>query len=347
MTFTAEALRHFAEGVLLALGADPPSAQATAEVLLDAELKGIASHGLVRLPIYARRLEAGLVNPRPQVRAIRRQGPWALLDGDHGLGPRVGLSAVEEALALARDHGVGVVGVRRSTHFGTAGFYAERLAQAGFLGLVLSNVEPDVVPYGGRRAALGTNPIAFAAPTPQGVLLVDLATSEAAMGKVFLARARGERIPPSWGVDEEGRPTEDPERVRALQPLGGAKGYALALMVEVLAGVLTGAGVAQGVGRMYDDWDRPQDVGHFFLALDPTAFLSREAFEERMEALWAWIKATPPAPGFPEVFLPGEREARLRERRLREGVALESSTVEALRALGERLGVSLEGVGRG
>lgn len=342
MTFSFAELRRWAEAVLQAAGADQASAQATAEVLLEADLKGIASHGLVRLPVYVRRLEAGLANPRPSPRLLRNEGPLGLLDGDQGLGPRVGLWAVEEALAKARGYGVGVVGVQRSTHFGMAGFYAERMAEAGYLGLVLSNVEPDVVPYGGRKAALGTNPLAFAAPAPQGPLVVDLATSQAAMGKVFLARARGERIPPDWGVDELGQPTQDPNQVRALLPLGGPKGYALALMVEVLAGVLTGAGVAHGVGRMYDDWSRPQNVGHLFLALDPARFLSQEVFLKRMEELWEGIKATPPAPGFGEVFLPGERERALKAVRLRDGVPLEAATLEALRELGRRWGQPLE-----
>ncbi|AEV15165.1 Dehydrogenase [Thermus sp. CCB_US3_UF1] len=342
MRLNAQALDRFAQGVLRAAGADEASAAATAQVLLDADLKGIHSHGLVRLPIYVRRLEAGLANPRPVPRPLREEGPLVLLDGDQGLGPRVGLLAVELARERARAHGVGGVGVQRSTHFGAAGFYAEALAREGLLGLVLSNVEPDVVPYGGRRATLGTNPLAFAAPAPQGVLLVDLATSQVAMGKVFLARARGEAIPPDWGVDEEGRPTRDPHRVRALLPLGGPKGYALALMVEVLAGVLTGAGIAHGVGRMYDEWDRPQNVGHFFLALDPERLVGQEAFRERMGLLWQAIKATPPAPGFPEVLLPGEREARLRAERLATGVPLEEATVRSLKELGARYGLALE-----
>ena len=181
--------------------------------------------------------------------------------------------------------------------------------------------------------------MAFAARAPQGILVADLATSESAMGKVFLAREKGERIPPSWGVDREGNPTDDPHRVYALRPLGGPKGYALALLVEVLSGVLTGAGVAHGIGRMYDEWDRPQDVGHFLLALDPGRFVGKEAFLERMGALWQALKATPPAPGHEGVFLPGELEARRRERALAEGMALPVRVVAELKALGERYGV--------
>jgi ureidoglycolate dehydrogenase (NAD+) len=342
MIYPAPALLRFAENLLLAAGADEESAKATATVLLDADLKGIHSHGLVRLPIYVRRLEAGLANPRPQLRLLCERSPLVLVDGDHGLGPRVGIFATQQAQALAQKHGVGVVGVQRSTHFGAAGFYAEALAKEGLIGMVLTNVEPDVVPFGGKRAALGTNPLAFACPAPQGILLVDMATSQAAMGKVFLARSRGERIPPDWGVDEEGNPTEDPMQVKALLPLGGPKGYALALMVEVLAGVLTGAGITYGVGRMYDDWNQPQNVGHFLLALDPGIFLGRTLFLERMAQLWQNIKATPSAPGFSEVFLPGERELRLREERLAQGVPLEATTVQALLELGQRFAVPLE-----
>jgi LDH2 family malate/lactate/ureidoglycolate dehydrogenase len=342
MIFPAERLRHWTEALLEAAGVDAPSAQATAEVLLDADLKGVASHGLVRLPIYVRRIETGLANPRPELRLLRTQGAVQLLDGDIGLGPRVGVFAAKQAFSLAQIYGVGVVGVQRSTHFGMAGFYAEQMAKEGCLGLVFSNVEPDVVPYGGRKAVLGTNPLAFAAPAPQGLLVADLATSQTAMGKVFLARARAESIPPDWAVDEQGHPTQDPHRVKALLPLGGAKGYALSLMVEILAGVLTGAGITHGVGRMYDQWERPQNVGHLFLAINPDHFLTRSAFLERMDWLWMEIKATDPAPGFDQVFLPGEREQLLRALRLREGVPLEASTVHALMDLGWRYGKPLE-----
>lgn len=341
MTFKAEFLRDFAEKLLLVAGADPSSAATTARVLLDADLKGISSHGLVRLPVYVRRLEAGLVNPQPQLRILREEGPLAWLDGDQGLGPRVAAFAADKAQELALAHGVGAVGVQRSTHFGAAGYYAEQLAAQGLLALVFTNVEPDVVPYGGMRAALGTNPLAFAAPAPQGILLVDLATSQSAMGKVFLARARRERIPLDWGVDEEGVPTSDPHRLRYLLPLGGPKGYALALMVEVLAGVLTGAGITHRVGRMYDEWDRPQDVGHLVVAVNPDRFVGIPAFLERMATLWSEIKATPPAPGFSEVLLPGERERRLRDERLAQGVPLDEATVHALKALGQRYGIVL------
>jgi len=334
----ADFLSAWAEALLRKAGADEPSAKAVAWALVEADLRGVGSHGLLRLPVYVRRLEAGLVNPSPTL-PLEERGPVALLDGEHGFGPRVALKAVEAAQSLARRHGLGAVGVRRSTHFGMAGLYAEKLAQEGFVAWVTTNAEPDVVPFGGREKALGTNPLAFAAPAPQGILVADLATSESAMGKVFLAREKGERIPPSWGVDREGNPTDDPHRVYALRPLGGPKGYALALLVEVLSGVLTGAGVAHGIGRMYDEWDRPQDVGHFLLALDPGRFVGKEAFLERMGALWQALKATPPAPGHEEVFLPGELEARRRERALAEGMALPERVVAELKALGERYGV--------
>jgi LDH2 family malate/lactate/ureidoglycolate dehydrogenase len=334
-----EALRRFAQEVLRRAGADSSSAEAVAWALLEADLRGVGSHGLVRLPIYVRRLEAGLVNPSPRLEPEVR-GPIALLDGEHGFGPRVGLRAVAIAQELAQAHGVGVVAVRRSTHFGMAGLYAEKLALEGLVALVTSNAEPDVVPYGGREKALGTNPIAFAAPAPQGPIVGDFATSQTAMGKVFLARMRGERIPPSWALDREGRPTEDPHAAYALLPMAGTKGYALALLVEILSGVLSGAGMSHGIGRMYDTWERPQDVGHFFLALDPGAFLGRETFLERMSRLLSQIKSTPPAPGFVEVLLPGEVEARRRARAFAEGLRLPEEVVSELRALGERYGVA-------
>ena len=199
MRWRADFLSAWAEALLRKAGADEPSAKAVAWALVEADLRGVGSHGLLRLPVYVRRLEAGLVNPSPTL-PLEERGPVALLDGEHGFGPRVALKAVEAAQSLARRHGLGAVGVRRSTHFGMAGLYAEKLAREGFVAWVTTNAEPDVVPFGGREKALGTNPLAFAAPAPQGILVADLATSESAMGKVFLAREKGERIPPSLSL---------------------------------------------------------------------------------------------------------------------------------------------------
>ena len=292
----------------------------------------------MRLPIYLRRLMAGVVRANAIPTVAHRQGSIAVVDGQDGLGPVAGVFAADVSAELALEHGVGAVVVKRSTHYGMAAYYVMRLASQRLVAFTASNVEPDVVPFGGAQPALGTNPIAFAAPAAQGQFVLDMATSQVAMGKIFLARGRAQSIPSGWAVDADGRVTTDAEAARAAMPLGGAKGYALAVMVEVLAGVLSGSAVGHQVGRMYDDWEKPQDVGHFFLTIDPDSVLGSDAFVERMSQLWRALKATPAAPGVDEVMVPGEPEARTRASRSAAGIAVPLPLYEELSAIGVQLG---------
>ena len=209
---------------------------------------------------------------------------------------------MERSVALAREHGVGAVTVRRSGHYGAAAYYVMRPARQGFVALTTTNSEPFVVPHGGRGWALGTNPIAFSAPRRDGVLTLDMATSQVAANRVFNARDEDEPIPEGWAVDEAGTPTTDPHVAHAMLPLGGYKGYGLAVMVEVLSGALPGAGLTHGIGRLYDEFDRPQDVGHFHLALDPERTVGRGRLADLVEGLAAELAAVPPAPGQHEVL---------------------------------------------
>jgi ureidoglycolate dehydrogenase (NAD+) len=213
------------------------------------------------LPIYAQGLRAGLVNGDPHPDVVQRHGASALVDADHRPGQVAGVYATDLSVELAREHGVGVVAVRRSTHYGSAGYYAMRAAAAGMIGVSTTNSEPFVIPYGGAGHALGTNLIALAAPTADGIFDVDMATSQVAINRIINAREEGRAIPEGWGVDAQGRTTTDPEQVFAAVPLGGYKGDGLAVLVEILSGVLPGAGVRHGVGRMYEELDRKQDVG--------------------------------------------------------------------------------------
>lgn len=343
MNLRAEVLQSWAERLLEAVGLEPEAATIVADHLVYANLRGVDSHGMMRLPIYIARLKAGVANSRPRPQVLKIGGPWAVVDGDQGPGQVAGRFAMGLAMQLAEEYGLGAVWVRRSAHYGAAAYYVEPAARAGFVALSTTNAEPDVVPHGGARAALGTNPLAFAAPAPQGILLLDMATSQAAMGKIFLAQERGETIPEGWAVDEEGRPTTDPQRAKAALPLGGAKGYGLALMVEVLSGLLSGAGFTHRIGRMYDEWDRPQDVGHFFLVINPRRILGGEVFEDRMRALWAELKTIPPAPGFTEVLLPGELEERTRRQRVVEGIPLPEGVCARLVEISRELGVEVPG----
>jgi LDH2 family malate/lactate/ureidoglycolate dehydrogenase len=205
--------------------------------------------------------------------------------------------------------------------------------------IALTNTEPLVIPYGGAEPALGTNPICLAAPAGDGVFDLDMATSQVAINRIFNARDEGRPIPEGWGVDEEGRPTTDPAAVASAVPLGGYKGYALAVMVELLCGVLPGAGVRHGVGGLYTGADVEQDVGHFHLALDPERTIGRERFAAVLGGLLGELRAIPPAPGFDEVLAPGDPEVRARGGRERTGVPIEPALWRTLNELSRELRV--------
>jgi LDH2 family malate/lactate/ureidoglycolate dehydrogenase len=333
-------LKRWTRELLAGSGLAPEHAATVAETLVWTSLRGTDSHGVARVPVYAERLQTGVLNRQPHVEVARREGAIAVVDGDHGPGQVAAVVATDLSIQLAGEYGVGVVSVRRSGHYGAAAFYAIRAAEAGLLGMSMTNTEPLVIPYGGAGAALGTNPIAFAAPTPDGIFNVDMATSQVAMNKVFNARSEGRSIPEGWGVTEAGEATTDPNAAVYGVPLGGYKGYGLALMVEVLCGVLAGAGVREGVGNLYSGGEERQNTGHFHLALDPERTVGREAFAGVLSRLLAELRAIPPARGFDEVLVAGDPEDRARAERERSGIPIEPVLWERLRALSDELGVS-------
>ena len=327
------------QALLEASGLEPAAAETVAVSLVHASRRGTDSHGVARVLVYAQRLRDGHMNRNPAPRVEREDGAVALVDGDQGPGQVAGVFATELSIDLARRLGAGVVAVRRSSHYGAAGYYAIRAAEAGMIGMSTSNSEPFVIPYGGIGHALGTNPIALAAPLPDGIWDTDMATSQVAVNKIFNARDEGRTIPEGWGVDAEGRTTTDPAEVYAAVPLGGYKGYALALLVEVLSGVLSGSGVGHGIGRLYED-ERPQDVGHFHLAIDVERLAGRERAAELLSRLLGDLKSIPAAPGHDEVLVPGEPEQRALAERERDGIPLPPTLRASLKELSAELGVT-------
>jgi ureidoglycolate dehydrogenase (NAD+) len=303
-------------------------------------LRGTDSHGVARLPVYVERLRGGVLNARPRPSVLQRDGAVAVVDGDQGPGQVAAVFATDISIELAREHGAGVVVVRRSAHFGAAAYYAMRAAEQGLLAMAMTNTEPLVIPYGGSEPALGTNPICLAAPAGDGIFNVDMATSQVAMNRVWNARDEGRPIPEGWGVDATGRTTTDAAAVVSGMPLGGYKGYGLALMVEVLCGVLAGAGVRHGVGELYGGDSAPQDTGHFHLAIDPERTVGRDRFTAVLQGLLGELRAIPPAPGFDKVLVAGDPEERTRLERERSGVPIEPVLSRTLRALSDELGVS-------
>ena len=342
-TVDAPRLTAWSAALLRGAGLEPAAAGVVAGSLVEASLRGVDSHGVARVPIYVQRLQAGAINRRPRPRVERRDGAVASVHGDDGPGQVAGVLAMDLSVELAREHGVGAVTVRRSNHYGAAAYYVMRPARAGYLALSTTNADPLVVPFGGREPALGTNPIAVSVPRRDGELTLDMATSQVAANRVFNARDEGRPIPEGWAVDVEGRATTDPGAAHAMLPLGGYKGYGLAIVVEILSAALGGAAVASAVGRLYDDDERPQDVGHFHLAIDPGRTVGRARLADAVEALVAELKAITPADDAGEVLVPGEPELRAQAVRERDGIPLPATLWDGLAELSARLGVTPPG----
>ena len=330
----------FGATVLRGAGVRPPDAETIATFLVEANLRGVDSHGVARLPFYVRRMVKGLINPRPRPRVLRRRGACALLDADNGLGVLVGQDAMARAVRLARRFGVATVVVRNSNHYGAAGMHCERAAARGMIGLSSSNGEACLPPWAGRRPFFSNNPFALAAPTRRFPVVVDFATSVATRGGLMLARQTGTPIPEGWALDAEGRPTTDPAAAAAgsLLPIAGPKGYALAMALEVLCGVLGGGAYGPGVKSLFANWKEPTGTTHFFQAIDPGAFLPGRAFLDRMDEMVAQIAAAPRAAGAEPIRVPGERRHRLRAERLRHGIPLHARIAEDLEGLAREVG---------
>jgi LDH2 family malate/lactate/ureidoglycolate dehydrogenase len=318
------------------LGLPGPHALIVADCLVKANLRGLDSHGVARIPIYAKRLRLGLVNPCPTL-ALNRVAPSAAhLDGDDGMGMVVGTKAVKEAIAIAQETGIGLVGVHRSTHYGMAAYYVLQATAADHIGFAFTNSSPGMAPFGGTKPILGVNPLSVGVPAGRRpAVILDMAMSGIARGKMRLAAMHGEPIAEGLGVDAQGRPTTDGMAVfggGAVHPFGGPKGSALAIWMEIMGGVLTGAAFAGEMKSLYEDFSGPQRIGHVFMAIRPDLFLPMAEFKHRMDAMIERLKESQPADGFDEVLMPGEPEVRREEERTRTGIPLTAEVLASLEA---------------
>ncbi len=341
---TASALREFTAAIFERLGLPEPHALIVADCLVKANLRGLESHGVARIPIYAKRLRLGLVNPCPAL-ALNRVAPGAAhLDGDDGMGMVVGTEAMKGAIAIAQETGVGLVGVRRSTHYGMAAYYVLQATTADHIGFAFTNSSPGMAPFGGTKPILGVNPLAVGVPAGRRPpVVLDMAMSGIARGKMRLAAMHGEPIAEGLGVDAQGRPTTDGMAVfggGAVNPFGGPKGSALAIWMEIMGGVLTGAAFAGEMKSLYEDFSGPQRIGHVFMAIRPDLFLPMAEFKQRMDTMIDRLKDSHPAAGFDEVLMPGEPEARREEERMRTGIPLTPEVLAPLRAEAEAVAIA-------
>jgi LDH2 family malate/lactate/ureidoglycolate dehydrogenase len=312
-------------------GMPQEAADTAARVMVETDLSGVDSHGIGMLPYYQQLFSEGRLDPRAMPQVLRDEGPTALLDARQGIGHVAAVAAMRLAIDKALQGGVGIVGVTGSNHYGAAGWYARMAAERQLLALSFTNSPtPFLVPVFGRDRALGTNPIAFAAPTadPQRPVLLDMATTAVAYGKIPIARRAGVPVPPGWALDQEGQPETDStvaHEARRLAPLGGTrkqgghKGYGLALMVEILCATLTGARVSEG------------HTGHFFIVIDPARFLGAEAFRQELDELLSRMRGIAPIDPAQPVLVPGDPEHDAILRRGREGIPLVPVLVEEIR----------------
>jgi LDH2 family malate/lactate/ureidoglycolate dehydrogenase len=356
-----EKLTDYATRVFMALDVPKEDARVTADVLVAADLRGVDSHGVARLRRYVQGLRDGVMLAHPNVQVVHETPATALIDGGAGLGQPVGRRAMKLAIEKARNVGAGFVSVRNSNHYGIAGYYAMMALEEGnMLGLSMTNAAVLVVPTFGRDALLGTNPISVAAPSGQErPFVLDMATSTVPRGKLEVYNRLGKELPLGWATDEHGQDTTDAARVldnfkqRAgggLLPLGGAgellsghKGYGLALLVDILCGVLPGAGYAN---RIYPKdaagKPLPADVGHFFGAWRIDGFRPVEEFQASMDDIIQRLKNVPKAEGQERIYIHGEKEYEEAERRERDGIPLVRKVYDDLQAIAEETGVEFD-----
>jgi LDH2 family malate/lactate/ureidoglycolate dehydrogenase len=314
------------------------------ESILQADMRGIHSHGVLRLPLYLKRVCTGAVNAKPQCRILQETMATALLDGDHGLGQISGHRAMHLAMEKAEGCGIGAVAVRRGHHFGAAAYYAMMAEQRDMIGIALTNTPPLMAAWGGKTRMVGNNPFAVYVPAGEELpILLDMALSQVAQGKISLAAAKGERIPQDWSTDAQGNPTTDPLAALhgILLPSGGHKGFGLAVVIDLLTGVLSGAQYGAHVRTMSGYPDEHQDSGQLYIAIRIEAFRSPEAFKKDVDAYIREMKSAPKAEWAEAIYLPGEQSFLRYRKNIQEGIELPDGVIQDLRDAAEMLKVDL------
>jgi LDH2 family malate/lactate/ureidoglycolate dehydrogenase len=336
-----ENLKGYVTQVCEKAGLPPGDAGVMAETLVEADLRNVHTHGVNALTGYVRRIQGGGANPTPKVRVVKDAAGIAVVDGDAGMGQVVAHFAMEQAIERARKTGIGAVTVRNSSHFGAAAFYAAMAIQQDMIGFATTSAGNRIAPIGGKSPVVGNNPLAWGIPAgKEQPILLDMAQSVVAAGKLGMASRKGERIPFGWALDKDGKPTDDPKAGSAglLVPIGGPKGFGLAVVMDVLAGALSGAAIGRELAKTHTP-NAPSKIGHFFMAIDVGQFEAIDEFKARIDRMIRDIKDSDPAEGTKEMFLPGEMEWNAKRERLQRGIPLLSSIVDDLERLASDLGL--------
>src|SRR5262245_13643976 len=321
------------------------NARLTAENLIFANLRGVDSHGVIRMKIYVDRLRAGGFKPKARPKVVSEQKSSALIDARHGIGQVAAAAAMRLAIGKAKKTGVAVVSVKNSNHFGASAFYAMQALERGMIGVAATNAGPTMAPTGGREGRLGNNAMAMAVPAGKfPPVVLDMATGAVAWGKIFVAQQQKRKIPTTWALDKNGVPTDDPNAAAhqgLIQPFGGYKGYGLSLLIDILTGVLSGGGFSTHVRTLYKQIEAPAQVAHICAALRIEAFMALAEFRQRMDEMIRLMHSCPSAPGVERIFVPGEIEHETEQRRRKEGIPLNAELREELKTLGAELRVKV------
>jgi ureidoglycolate dehydrogenase (NAD+) len=321
-----ENLIRVCSGKLIQAGVNLEHAHTVAEVLVHADLRGVSSHGVLRTEHYVKRVQAGGINIAPRF-SVKDTGPVsAIYDGDDGFGHVVSKKAMDYAIRMAKKNGIGAVGVINSSHCGALSYFVQQAIDAKLIGMAMTHTDKVTVPHGGVNPFFGTNPIAYGFPAgKQKPVILDMATSNVAFGKVLHARESGKEIPPDWGVDESGIPTSNPHDVRALLPFAGPKGYGLAMVVDIFSGLLTGSAFGPHIVPMYGEYENKRKLGHFYCVFNPAMFTDPQVFLVNMDRMIDEIHQAQPAEGTERVMVPGEPEQQRADVRMKEGIPVTES----------------------
>lgn len=338
----ANPLRDYCQALFETTGMAADEAYVNADNLVDADLKGIESHGTSRMPIHLKRIRSGAVRANYDIKVTSDRASAAVFDACHSMGPYVSKKAMDLAIQKAKITGVAFVTVKNSNHNGTAGYYVEQAIREGMIGFSATNGSPRMAPWGGRDPFFGTNPFAVGIPTDKQLpIIADMATSLVARGKIVIAAKKKEPIPLGWAIDKNGEDTTNAEDalVGTVLPFAGPKGSAIALIIDVLAGVLSGSVFGPHINDMYADYDKPTLTSHVFGAINIEAFTSFNQFVIDMDRMILEIKQNTPARNVTTIYLPGEIEQRRREKLAVEGIPFSKPIVDDLKKEGEAAGV--------
>ncbi|KAJ8116349.1 hypothetical protein OPT61_g2207 [Boeremia exigua] len=332
----------FVEHILVGNGVPIDNAVVIAKCLVDADLRGVDTHGINRIPSYMARIREGVLDAAASPTLHRVTPAVAQVDGHNGFGFLAAHTGMSAAIDMAKEFGIGMVSVKHSNHFGMSAWVVQQALDAGMMSLVFTNSSPALPVWGGKSKLMGVSPIACGAPAGRGKpFIMDMAPSVAARGKIYKALRRGEKIPGDWALDKNGQRTQEPAKALegVMLPMGGPKGSAIAIMMDVFSGVLSGSAFAGHVTNPYDP-SKPADVGHFLVAIKPDLFMSIEEFKERMDYLYQRVVGSDRMTGTDRIYFPGEIEDLNKEKRLGDGIPLVEAEVESLNTEAQRVGAA-------